>query len=372
VFPYFWRARVHLHLQHCKTTYFAWRSLSVMRDVTSWCHHLSICFQKPVKVNPLWISVATWHVVIGYHGLHFFQSLLASFVCHRRPWWFLGLSFATDPFTSSPPDISEFLLNFQVRSAEFWARKSEVFTHKSHQRLRKVCIEFLDPTHLTPTVIAIEMSTVDSEIGCALHPDGSLKYASEIEWTCDKGKPFETSVDTAGCGDWKKRSNPQQCVPKWGYQLLLKQQSIWMLWSCPWMLRTAPTGYGYADLHFWNIFRSVHGSNHLQTETRPFKNRTYRSVLRSSNLTEPDLQSGSWFSLKVEKTGLNRTLTPLAMSRFFGRERQPNLAILWLSHWAVDAVITHFRTDFAFPLSFQFRLFWNLVHIFEWVSLACF
>jgi len=67
--------------------------------------------------------------------------------------------------------------------------------------LRKVCIEFLDPTHLTPTAISLEMSTVDSEIGCVLHPDGSLKDASEIEWTCDKDEtisfPSETSVDTA-------------------------------------------------------------------------------------------------------------------------------------------------------------------------------
>jgi len=45
------------------------------------------------------------------------------------------------------------------------------------------------------------MSTVDSEIGCAFRPDGSLKDASEIEWTCDQDEtisfPSETSVDTA-------------------------------------------------------------------------------------------------------------------------------------------------------------------------------
>jgi len=47
------------------------------------------------------------------------------------------------------------------------------------------------------------MSTVDSEIGRALRSDGSLKDASEIEWTCDT----EMGIS----------------------QLLLKQQSIWML-----------------------------------------------------------------------------------------------------------------------------------------------
>jgi len=59
----------------------------------------------------------------------------------------------------------------------------------------------LDPTYLTPTAIPIEMSTVDSEIGCALRPDSSLKDASEIEWICDKDEiisfPSKTSVDTA-------------------------------------------------------------------------------------------------------------------------------------------------------------------------------
>jgi len=114
---------------------------------------------------------------------------------------------------------------------------------------------------------------------------------------------------------------------------------IWMLWLCPWMLRTALTRSRYVDWHFWNIFRLVHGSNRLQTETGPFKNRMVGSVLHSSNLTELDLQSGSWFSLKVEKTGLNWTLTPLTtmyralhLHDFLSKHKLKSLVLAFIGH----------------------------------------
>ena len=68
-------------------------------------------------------------------------------------------SFATDPFSS--------------------------FTHKSHQRLRKVFIKILNPTRLTEAAIS-------------------------LPWTLKSTKQLDNT-------DLGSNSNPQECIPKWAY-----------------------------------------------------------------------------------------------------------------------------------------------------------